>query len=287
MSTASDEAMLSGSGDATASATRITPGHALRPEDIAVQTGTPGSEAVAAYALRLGDDALILAQRLSHWISRAPELEEDVALGNIALDQLGHARSFLTYAGKADGRSEDDLAYFREEEEFRSLHLVEQPNGDFAATIARQLLVAAYQHELYSRLVDSADETLAAIAAKAIKEVDYHLEHAELWTLRLGDGTEESARRMRRALDRLWPYVEEPFLDEPLHDELEGIAVRPSALREPWQARIEDVLGRAGLEVPQVPYAMCFGRQGEHSEHLGFLLAEMQVLARKHPGATW
>ena len=278
---------LSGSGDSTASATRITPGHALRPEDIAAQTGTPADEAVAAYAMRLGDDALILAQRLSHWISRAPELEEDVALGNIALDQLGHARSFLTYAGKADGRSEDDLAYFREEEEFRSLHLVEQPNGDFAATIGRQLLVAAYQHELYSRLVDSADETLAAIAAKAIKEVDYHLEHAELWTLRLGDGTEESARRMRRALDRLWPYAEEPFLDEPLHDELEGIAVRPSTLREPWQARIEDILGRAGLEVPQVPFAMCAGRRGEHSEHLGYILAEMQVLARKHPGATW
>lgn len=282
-----DDPSLEGSGDATASATRITPGNALRPEDIAQQAGVPRDENVAAYALRLGDDALILAQRLSHWISRAPELEEDVALGNIALDQLGHARSFLTYAGRFDGRTEDDLAYFREEEEFRSLHLVEQPNGDFAVTIVRQLLMSVYQHLLYSRLVDSQDETLAAIAAKSIKEVDYHLEHSRLWTLRLGRGTEESARRMRRALERLWPYTEEPFADEPLHDELASIAVRPSTLREEWEARVQEILAEAGLEVPQVPHAWCAGRRGEHSEHLGYLLAEMQSLARKHPGATW
>ncbi|ATG53070.1 phenylacetate-CoA oxygenase subunit PaaI [Brachybacterium vulturis] len=278
---------MEGSGDATASATRITPGNALRPEDIAQQGDVPGDENVAAYALRLGDDALILAQRLSHWISRAPELEEDVALGNIALDQLGHARSFLTYAGRFDGRTEDDLAYFREEEEFRCLHLVEQPNGDFAVTIVRQLLLAVYQHLLYSRLVDSQDATLSAIAAKAIKEVDYHLEHARLWTLRLGRGTEESARRMRRALERLWPYTEEPFGDEPLHDELDSIAVRPSSLRGEWEARVQEILAEAGLEAPQVAAAWCAGRSGEHSEHLGFLLAEMQSLARKHPGATW
>ncbi|WP_394214984.1 1,2-phenylacetyl-CoA epoxidase subunit PaaC [Brachybacterium vulturis] len=278
---------MESSGDATASATRITPGNALRPEDIAQQGEVPADENVAAYALRLGDDALILAQRLSHWISRAPELEEDVALGNIALDQLGHARSFLTYAGLFDGRTEDDLAYFREEEEFRCLHLVEQPNGDFAVTIVRQLLMSVYQHLLYSRLVDSEDATLSAIAAKAIKEVDYHLEHARLWTLRLGRGTEESARRMRRALERLWPYTEEPFGDEPLHDELASIAVRPSSLRGEWEARVQEILAEAGLEVPQVAAAWCAGRSGEHSEHLGFLLAEMQSLARKHPGATW
>ncbi|NUL45544.1 phenylacetate-CoA oxygenase subunit PaaC [Cellulosimicrobium funkei] len=273
-------------GDAVASATRVTPGNALRPEDIALQDSAP-REAVARYALQLGDDALILAQRLSHWISRGPELEEDVALGNIALDQLGHARSFLSYAGKAWGRTEDDLAYFREEEEFTSLHLVEQPNGDFAETMVRGLFMALYQHQLYARLLESADETIAAISAKALKEVDYHLEHAELWTLRLGRGTEESARRMRRALDRLWPYTDELFQDEPLHDELEGIAVRPSTLRADWDARLQDILDRSGLAVPEVPQALCLGRRGEHSEHLGYILAEMQVLARKHPGATW
>ena len=274
-------------GDATASATRVTPGNALRPEDIAQQDDRPGTEAAAQYALRLGDDALILAQRLSHWISRGPELEEDVALGNIALDQLGHARSFLTYAGKAWGRTEDDLAYFREEEEFRSLHLVQQPNGDFAETMVRGLFLAVYQHLLYARLLESSDATLAAISAKSVKEVDYHLEHARLWTVRLGRGTEESARRMRRALEKLWPYTEEPFLDDDLFDELEGIAPRPSTLREDWDRQIREILAEAGLAVPEVPFALCRGRHGEPSEHLGYILAEMQVLARKHPGATW
>lgn len=274
-------------GDAAASATRVTPGNALRPEDIALQQTAPSGDAVARYALHLGDDALILAQRLSHWISRGPELEEDVALGNIALDQLGHARSFLTYAGKAWGQTEDDLAYFREEEEFTSLHLVEQPNGDFAETMVRGLFMALYQHQLYSRLVHSADETIAAISAKALKEVDYHLEHAELWTLRLGRGTEESARRMRAALDKLWPYVGELFQDEPLHGELEGIAVRPSTLRAEWDHRLGEILDRSELAIPDAPAALCRGRRGEHSEHLGYILAEMQVLARKHPGATW
>jgi ring-1,2-phenylacetyl-CoA epoxidase subunit PaaC len=274
-------------GDSAASATRVTPGNALRPEDIALQDDRPGREAVAQYAVRLGDDALILAQRLSHWISRGPELEEDVALGNIALDQLGHARSFLTYAGKAWGKTEDDLAYFREEEEFRSLHLVQQPNGDFAETTVRGLFLAVYQHLLYTRLLDSADPTLAAISAKALKEVDYHLEHAQLWTLRLGRGTEESARRMHRALEKLWPYTEEPFLDDGLFDELEGIAPRPSTLRDDWDRQVRHILDEAELAVPEVPYAMCAGRHGEPSEHLGYILAEMQVLARKHPGATW
>ncbi|MEV4901022.1 1,2-phenylacetyl-CoA epoxidase subunit PaaC [Citricoccus sp. NPDC055426] len=285
--TSSTDHSLDSFGDATASATRVTPGNALRPEDIALQDDRPGSEAAAQYALRLGDDALILAQRLSHWISRGPELEEDVALGNIALDQLGHARSFLTYAGKAWGRTEDDLAYFREEEEFRSLHLVQQPNGDFAETTVRGLFLAVYQHLLYSRLLESSDATLAAISAKSLKEVDYHLDHARLWTMRLGRGTEESTRRMRRALEKLWPYTEEPFLDDELFDELEGIAPRPSTLRQDWDRQVQEILTEAGLAVPEAPYAMCRGRHGEPSEHLGYILAEMQVLARKHPGATW
>lgn len=283
---AADEAALEGHGDSTASATRITPGNALRPEDIQLLKAKP-SEAVAQYALRLGDDALILAQRLSHWISRGPEIEEDIALGNIALDQLGHARSFLSYAALAWEKTEDDLAYWREEEDFRSLHVVEQPNGDFGVTIVRQLVVSIYQHLLYTALLESADPTIAAISAKAVKEVDYHRDHATLWTRRLGIGTEESGRRMRHALEVLWPYVDEMFQDEPLHDELAGVAVRPSTLREAWEREITAVLESAELAVPSVPFAMCRGRQGEHSEHLGPLLAEMQVLARKHPGATW
>ena len=271
------------------SATRITPGNAFRPEDVAAQVaqGLEVSEDVAEYALRLGDDALILAQRLGWWISRAPELEEDIALGNIALDEIGHARSFLTYAGAAWGKSEDDLAYFRGEDGFRSSFLVEQPNGDFGKTIARQLVISVYQHELYSRLVDSADATLAAIAAKALKEVDYHRDHARQWALRLGDGTEESNRRIAAGLVSVWPYVDQLFQDDELIERLGGVAVRPSELREPFDAYIAAVLAEAGLEVPQVPHAMTDKSRRRHSEHLGYLLAEMQVLAREHPGATW
>ena len=280
-----DEA-LDSFGDALASATRVTPGNALRPEDIAVD-GVRPSEEVARYALTLGDDALILAQRMSHWISRAPELEEDVALGNIALDILGHARSFLTYAGLAWGKTEDELAYWREEEEFTSLWIVEQPNGHFGVTIIRQLIVSIFQNLLYKQLAQSKDETLAAISAKAVKEVDYHRDHAIQWTIRLGMGTEESASKMRHALEILWPYVDEMFRDEEVHQDLAGIAVLPSTLRGAWDEEITAVLADAGLEIPATGQAMAYGRRGEHSEHLGYLLAEMQVLARKHPGASW
>ena len=283
-------AMGAATGDASASATRITPGNALRPEDIAAQVAA-GSvvvpEDVASYALRLGDDALILAQRLGWWVSRAPELEEDIALSNIALDLLGHARSFLTYAGGAWGKTEDDLAYFRGEDEFRSAHLVEQPNGDFARTIARQLVVSTFQHLLYSRLVDSQDATLAAISAKALKEVDYHQDHAYQWVLRLALGTQESRRRMVNGLDLTWPYIPELFDDDELIDRLEGIAVRPSSLRVEYDRQITKILTEAELDVQEVPRAAGGGRSGRHSEYLGHILAEMQVLAREHPGATW
>jgi len=280
------DASLDSFGDALASATRVTPGNALRPEDIAVAGAKP-SDQVAQYALHLGDDALILAQRLSHWISRAPEIEEDIALGNIALDVLGHARSFLTYAGLAWDKSEDDLAYWREEEEFTSLQIVEQPNGHFGVTIMRQLMISIYQHLLYSKLLESKDETIAAICAKAVKEVDYHRDHAAAWTIRLGQGTEESAAKMRHALEVLWPYSGEMFQDEELHRALGEVAVLPSTLREAWDKEITEVLAEAGLEIPKTGMAMAHGRAGEHSEHLGFILAEMQVLARKHPGASW
>lgn len=248
---------------------------------------------VAEYTLGLGDDALILAQRLGEWVSRAPELEEDVALTNIALDLLGHARPLLAYAGRAWGKSEDDLAYWRDEPEFRSVHLVEQLNGDFAHTIVKQLIFSSYQHELYAQLAQSTDPMLQAIAAKAVKEVDYHRDHAEQWTLRLGGGTDQSHARMKTALADLWPYADELFSDDAvatdgeLNPALVGIAVQPSTLRESFDARTGDVLERAGLPAPTGFVARGGGRRGIHSEYLGPLLAEMQVLARQHPGASW
>ena len=279
-------------GDGGASATRITPGNALRPEDIALAvsrgTAQPSGD-VAEFALRLGDDSLVLAQRLSHWISRAPELEEDVALGNIALDQLGHARSFLSYAGGFDGRSEDDLAYFRRESEFRSAGIFELPNGDFAVTIARQFVVSYYQFELYRRLAQSTDATLAGIAAKAVKEVDYHRDHSAQWVLRLAQGTDESREKMIHGFKVVWPYVDELFRDDELTTRLSatGVAVEPSSLRADFDRLTGEVLAAAELEVPKVQPTPGGGRQGLHTEHLGYLLAEMQVLAREYPGATW
>jgi len=268
------------------SATRQSQGEAITAEDIAA-SGATADEATARYALILGDDALILSQRLSAWVSRAPELEEDVALANIALDLLGHARFLLTYAGTAWGKSEDDLAYFRGEEEFRSCRLVEQENGDFGKTIARQLVFSFYQHELYSRLVDSTDTTLSAIAEKALKEVDYHQDHAAQWTLRLGLGTEESARRMQAGLDSVWSYVEELFTDVEPITELGDIAVLPSSLRDATLERLRSIIAEAGLDLPDMSGAHGADRSGRHSEQRGFILAEMQVLARQHPGATW
>lgn len=242
---------------------------------------------IAEYALRLGDDALILAQQLGEWISRAPELEEDVALGNIALDLLGHARSFLHYAGSFDGRSEDDLAFFRDEPEFRCAWIVQQPNGDFAQTIARQFVVATYMFELYSGLRASSDATFAAIAEKSLKEVDYHRDHAVQWMLRLAGGTEESRARIIRANADVWPYVDELFRDDELIERLGDAAVRPSSLRPGFDAVVDTVFTEAELSVPTVAASSAGGRHGAHATPLGHILAEMQVLARRHPGATW
>jgi len=255
--------------------------------ELSGDTDAVATPAVAEYALWLGDDALVLSQQLGAWIARAPELEEDVALANIALDLLGHARSFLRYAGTADGRSEDDLAYLRGEPEFRSAWLFEQPNGDFAQTIARQLAASAYLFELYSALRHSQDAALAAIAEKALKEVDYHRDHAVQWTLRLAGGTEESRRRMVRAVDVIWPYVDELFRDEPLLDDLDGIAVRPSSLLADFDAAIDAVFVEADLRRPDGEPSSGGGRRGIHFPALSRILAEMQVLARQHPGATW
>ncbi|MBO0595564.1 phenylacetate-CoA oxygenase subunit PaaC [Nesterenkonia sp. E16_7] len=268
------------------SATRQSQGEAITAEEIA-SSGAKAEDATARYALLLGDDALILSQRLGAWVSRAPELEEDVALANIALDLLGHARFLLTYAGTAWDKTEDDLAYFRPEEEFRSCRLVEQENGDFGKTIARQLIFSFYQHELYSRLVQSTDTTLAAIAEKALKEVDYHQDHAAQWMLRLGLGTQESAQRVQAGLDSVWSYVEELFTDVEPITELGDIAVLPSTLREPTLNRLHQVIEEAGLSIPDMSGAHGADRSGRHSEQRGLILAEMQVLARQHPGATW
>ncbi|NYF16690.1 ring-1,2-phenylacetyl-CoA epoxidase subunit PaaC [Microbacterium sp. AK009] len=247
----------------------------------------PASRDVAEYALWLGDDALILSQQLMQWVARAPELEEDVALANIALDQLGHARSLLRYAGTADDRSEDDLAFWRDDLQFRCAWLFCQDNGDFAHTIARQLIAASYQFALYSALQSSADATLAAIAAKAVKEVEYHRDHAVQWTLRLAGGTDESRRRMIAGLADVWPYVDELFRDEPLTDRLAGIAVRPSTLRLDVDRVLDAVFAEAELDRPDVAPSSGGGRRGIPFPALGGILAELQVLARAHPGAAW
>lgn len=250
---------------------------------------TPASAPLVAYLLGLGDDALLLAQRLGAWITRAPQIEEDIALGNIALDLLGQARTLLTYAGEVEGagRDEDALAYLRDEREFRNVWLVETPNGDFADTMSRQLVFSAYQCELYAGLLTSADPTLAGLAAKAVKEVRYHRDHATQWVLRLGDGTPEAHVRMQAALERTWHYVAEPFDPDDAAAALPGVAVDPASLRAAWSAYVEDVVARATLTVPEPTWRSRGGRTGLHSEHLGHLLPEMQHLHRAHPGATW
>ncbi|MEU4477004.1 1,2-phenylacetyl-CoA epoxidase subunit PaaC [Micromonospora sp. NPDC023966] len=235
------------------------------------------------FTLALGDDALIAAQRLGEWTSRAPEMEEDVALANIALDQLGAARLLLTYAGELEGagRDEDALAYLRGDREFRNCLLVELPNGDFGVTMAKLFLLAAYQLPLYTALSGCADERLAAIGAKARKESAYHLDHASLWVKRLGDGTDESHRRMQDAVDQVWPYTHELFTADP------AAPVDPAALRADFDAVVSAVLDEATLTRPADGWAPGGGRAGVHTEHLSYLLAEMQVLHRAHPGAKW
>ncbi|MET8176139.1 1,2-phenylacetyl-CoA epoxidase subunit PaaC [Streptomyces clavifer] len=230
-------------------------------------------------ALALGDDALVLSHRLGEWAGHAPVLEEEVALANIALDLLGQARMLLSFVG-----DEDELAFLREERSFRNLQLVEQPNGDFAHTIARQLYFSVYQHLLYERLAAGEGE-FADLAAKAVKEVAYHRDHAEQWVLRLGDGTAESHERMQRGLDGLWRFTGELF--EPV----EGVDVDWQALRDGWLAAVTSVVERATLTPSSGPqsgaWAAGAGRQGLHTEPFGKMLAEMQHLHRSHPGASW
>jgi ring-1,2-phenylacetyl-CoA epoxidase subunit PaaC len=243
------------------------------------------------YTLRLADTSLILGHRLSEWIGHAPLLEEELALGNIALDLIGQARALYAYAGtvEAMGRDEDALAYRRDAGEFRNILLVEQPNGDFAHTIVRQFLYSAFAHPFWGGLARSRDTALAAIAAKAEKEAAYHSRHAGEWLIRLGDGTEESHRRAQQALEDLWFYSGEMFETDAVEGALiaTAVAIDPGVIRTQWEATVDGVLLEATLRCPVAAWMQSGGRSGRHSEHLGHVLATMQFLQRAYPGATW
>lgn len=243
------------------------------------------------YLLRLADNPLILGQRLSEWCGHAPVLEEDLALANTALDLIGQARLLLTHAGalEGNGRDEDQLAFLRSEREFRNCTLVELPNGDFARTVLRNFLFSAHQVPLWEGLLGSRDAQLAAIAAKSLKEVRYHLRHAADWVLRLGAGTEESHRRMQAALDYLWPYTAELFAGDAVEEAAAaaGVGLAGSSLQPRWDAAVLPVLQEAALSPPARTPFLSQGKLGVHSEHMGHLLAEMQTMQRAYPGAQW
>ena len=243
------------------------------------------------YVLRIGDNALVLGQRLSEWCGHAPVLEEDLALANMALDLIGQSRLLLTHAGRLEGRGrdEDALAFLRPEAHFRNLTLCELPNADFAHTMLRNFLFSAFQVALWERLAESADTELAAIAAKSLKEARYHVRHAGDWVIRLGDGSAESHTRAQAALDYLWPYTTELFAPTPADAAVAAAAVGPawSELEPDWAALVAPVLDEATLGVPARTPLRSYGKFGRHSEHLGHLLAEMQYLQRTYPGARW
>ncbi|MEP6632241.1 MAG: 1,2-phenylacetyl-CoA epoxidase subunit PaaC [Lapillicoccus sp.] len=263
-----------------------SPGRAVEP---AVPTG---DALTGAYLLGLADDALVYAQRLAEWLTHAPQIEEDMALANISLDLLGQARGLYARIGELDGtgRTEDDFAMLRDERQWRNVQLVEQPRGDFGVEMARLLWFSAYQCELYAAVPAGADETFRAVAAKAAKEVAYHHDHAHQWVLRLGDGTDESHARMKGGLKAVLPYLAELFDDDPVSVAAAqaGVGVLPSSLHGAAAARVGAVVDAATLTLPEAsPWRSRGGRQGVHSRPMGSLLAEMQHLARSHPGATW
>lgn len=249
------------------------------------------SEARLQFVLRLADTSLVLGQRLAEWVGHAPALEEDLGLANISLDLIGQARLLLTYAGEIEGkgRSEDDLAMSRDSSDFLNLSLAEQPNGDFSSTIVRQFLIDAYQLEIYAALEKSTDARLAGIAAKALKETRYHFRYSASWMVRLGEGTEESHRRTQEALNNMWRFTQEFFIADAVDTGMAQAGVGPvlEDLRPRWSAHVDEVLGEATLRRPSdVPYTW-HGKRGVHTEHLGYLLAQMQFLHRAYPGATW
>lgn len=241
--------------------------------------------------LRIADSCLVLTQRLTAWCGHAPALEEDIALANVALDVLGHARALLSRVGELEGggRDEDDLAYLREAGDYRNQLLVEQPNGDFAHTVVRQFFFDTWSATLWPALTSSTDEVVAGIAGKAAKEAAYHVRHSGGWMVRLGDGTDESHARMLAAVEDLWPYAGEAYLDDAVDVEAAetGLVPLPSSLASAARFRLEQVFAEATLPIPPEPYWQRGGRQGQHTEHLTYLLAEMQVVHRAHPGATW
>ncbi len=247
--------------------------------------------ALFQYSLRLADNANVLGHRLCEWCGKAPMLEEDMALSNLGLDLIGQARSLYSYAATVEGagQSEDDLAYLRDANKYANVLLAEVPNGDFGVTMLRHLLFSAFYAPFFVAMKHSSDETLAAIAAKAEREMAYHLRHSAEWVIRLGDGTEESAKRMQDAVKVLWPYTGELFEIDAVEEALiaSGVAIDPESLRAEWRSTIESVFERAQLEVPQGMWMQTGGRSGTHTEHLGFMLAEMQFLQRSYPGAQW
>lgn len=243
------------------------------------------------YALRLGDSSLILSQRLSEWTGHGPFLEEDLALTNIALDILGTAKSFLEYAAQIEGkgRTEDDLAYFRGEREFFNPLLVEQPNGDYANTMVRQVMMDAFHYYFYQALAGSKDQTLSGIAQKSLKETTYHLRHSSAWVERFGDGTEESHQKAQQSLNELWAFTDELFEMTEVDAALikEGIAVDLKEVKTKWEKHIHDLFVKATLTLPENVFMQKGSRSGIHTEHLGYLLAEMQHLPRMYPQAKW
>ena len=249
------------------------------------------NQALLDYLLRLGDDSLILGQRLAELAGKSASIEVDLSLANLGLDLIGQATLLLAYAGEVEGkgRDADGLAFHRDVLQFRNCLLVEQPNGDFARIIARQFLFSTYQLALYEELSRSSDERIAAIAAKAVKEVSYHADLSADWVIRLGDGTEESHDRLVSGFDWLWRFVAELFEMDETERVLaaQGIAVDKSSLRADFDARVSDVLRQATLPTPEYPYPITGGRVGHHSEHLGHLLADMQYLPRTYPDAVW
>jgi ring-1,2-phenylacetyl-CoA epoxidase subunit PaaC len=248
-------------------------------------------EALFRYALRLGDDSLVLGQRLGEWCGKAPALEIDLALANFGLDLIGQASFLLAYAGEVEGagRDADRLAFHRDVMDFANCLLVEQPNGDFARTIARQFLFSAWRAALFEDLAASADPTLAGVAKKAVKETAYHLRFSREWMARLGDGTDESRRRLIDGLDWCWRFVDELFEADAVSDALvaAGVAPAPADLRVRFDAAVDETFAEAGLERPAARRAVVGGRTGRHGEHLGHLLAEMQFLPRAYPEARW
>lgn len=243
------------------------------------------------YVLRLGDNALVLGQRLGEWCGHGPVLEEDIALTNISLDLIGQARSLLTYAGEIEGlgRDEDKLAFFRDAADFRNLLLLEQPNGDFGDSIARSFLYDHFAYLLYEALLQSNDTQIAAIAAKSLKEVTYHRRHSSEWVIRLGDGTPESHARIQESINNLWEYTGEMFKTDGVESACAslGAGVEPSSLYASWKKNVAAVLLEATLEIPADGWMQKGGKQGVHTEHIGFLLAEMQHIPRTYPDAQW